>query len=242
LEISAPGDRPRPFRRLEKEDAVVPTRHGKDEIGAASGRFDPIVRSVDNWDSRGWHGGERLKAALSIVRVEQIIRRNSIEVLRPSGVSHKRHDLLTLLYFTREGQMPLGKISSHLLVHPTSVTAAVDALVKIGQVERFPHPTDRRTIFARITHDGRRAVEVSTPALAASQYGLDCLTEAEATELFRLLRKVRAAAGDLALRSPDDARRAQSGDVERADPKVGENGVAVDARDDRRTSNRSRRS
>jgi DNA-binding MarR family transcriptional regulator len=159
---------------------------------------DPIVRSVENWESRKWKGGDRLRAALSIVRVEQIIRRNSIELLRGSGISNSRHNLLMLLYFTKECKMPLGKISSHLLIHPTSVTATVDALVKLGYLERISHPTDRRTIFAKLTASGRSVVESSTPALASSEFGLDALTDEEAATIFRLLRKVRLAIGDFA--------------------------------------------
>jgi DNA-binding MarR family transcriptional regulator len=68
--------------------------------------------------------------------------------------------------------------------------------VKLGYVERVPHPTDRRTIFARLTPTGRKVVETSTPALASSKFGLDALTNKEAATVFELLRKVRIAAGD----------------------------------------------
>ena len=89
--------------------------------------------------------------------------------------------------------MPLGKLGQHLLVHPTSITATVDTLERLGYVERVPHPTDRRQTLARITASGREAMEQasrrSPRALRAGR-----LTEDEAETLFHLLAKVRHAA------------------------------------------------
>ena len=92
--------------------------------------------------------------------------------------------------------MPLGKLSARLMVHPASVTTTVDSLVKLGLVERVPHPSDRRATLARITAEGRVRIEASTPQLVDRRFGLDTLTEDEARTLTELLRKVRAARGD----------------------------------------------
>ena len=59
-----------------------------------------------------------------------------------------------MLYFSRHGQMPMGKLGAVLLVHPTSVTGTVDTLERLGYAEHVPHPTDRRTMLARITDAG----------------------------------------------------------------------------------------
>jgi DNA-binding MarR family transcriptional regulator len=63
-------------------------------------------------------------------------------------------------------------------------------------VQRVPHPTDRRAIFARITEAGRERVIASTQQLAVSGFSLDGLSEDEARTLFELLARVRRDRGD----------------------------------------------
>jgi DNA-binding MarR family transcriptional regulator len=159
-------------------------------------RRDPVEDAVAQWHAHGWEGGERLRAALSVIRVEELIRETSTEVLRPLDLSYARHELLSLLYFTSRGELPLGKLSARLMVHPASVTTTVDSLEKLGLVERAAHPTDRRTTLARITKAGRERVEASTPQLVESRFGLGSLSEEEAGTLAALLRKVREGRGD----------------------------------------------
>jgi DNA-binding MarR family transcriptional regulator len=159
-------------------------------------RRDPVEEAVAQWHAHGWEGGERLRAALSIIRVEELIRASSTEVLRPLKLSYARHELLSLLYFSSHGELPMGKVSERLMVHPASVTTTVDSLAKLGLVERVPHPTDRRATLARITDAGRERVEASTPALVERRFGLGALTEDEAKTLTDLLRKVRSDRGD----------------------------------------------
>ena len=56
-----------------------------------------------------------------------------------------------MLYFSRHGRCRSARSAQRLLVHPTSVTSTVDALERLGLVERVGHPTDRRATLARIT-------------------------------------------------------------------------------------------
>ena len=157
---------------------------------------DRIVAAEQNWRGRGWRAGPRFLAALSVLRVEDLIRRSNAAALEPHGLTHTRHEALALLYFSRNGELPLGKLSERLTVHLTSVTTTVDALERLGLVERVPHPTDRRTTLARVTEQGRRAMEESSSAMADAMFGVGALTEQEARQLFALLAKVRGAAGD----------------------------------------------
>ena len=93
--------------------------------------------------------------------------------------------------------MKLSELGQRLLLHPTSITSTVDSLEKLGYVERTPHPTDRRATMATITDAGRQAIIATSSVMRDNEYWLDALTEDEALELFRLLRKVRDAAGDI---------------------------------------------
>ncbi|MCW0215556.1 MAG: MarR family transcriptional regulator [Pseudonocardia sp.] len=153
--------------------------------------LDPIQEITAKWREHGWDGGARLAASISILRVEAMIREQASKVLRDHELTYPRHELLALLMFSRYGQMPMGRISERLMVHPTSVTGTVAGLEKLGFVERVPHPRDRRATLARITERGRAAVRDSAPALLRNRFGLGALSDAEAELLFDLLKKVR---------------------------------------------------
>ncbi|MCU1502503.1 MAG: marR, partial [Ilumatobacteraceae bacterium] len=109
-----------------------------------------------------------------------------------------RHEALAVLFFSHEGQLSLGKLGQRLMVHPTSITATVDTLERLGYVERVAHPTDRRQTLARITASGRSAMEESSRGAASNCFGLAALTAREAEVLFDLLAKVRRAATESA--------------------------------------------
>ncbi len=158
---------------------------------------DPVVVADDHWRAHGWDSGPYFRAGLSIYRTDELIRLFDAAALDPHGLTRSRHEALAVLYFSRHGEMPLGKLGARLLVHPTSVTSTVDTLERLGHVERVAHPTDRRATLARITPTGRRAMEQSCQMMADGQSGLEGLSERQATRLFTILRKVREEAGDI---------------------------------------------
>lgn len=163
---------------------------------------DPIVVADDHWKAHGWDTGTHFRAALSLYRVDDLLRERTEQVLKQHNLTRAKHEGLAVLYFSRHDGMPLGKLSERLFVHPTSVTSTVDALERLGLVRRVSHPTDRRTTLARITPKGRRTMERTCTQLAELHCGLDPLDAGEAEQLFDILVKVRADAGDL--KRPDD--------------------------------------
>jgi DNA-binding MarR family transcriptional regulator len=163
---------------------------------SGAGARDAVVRAAEQWRAHGWPAGPRFLAALSVLRAEEIIRRSNAAALEPHGLTHTRHEALALLYFSRDGALPLGTLSERMMVHPTSTTSTIDALERLGLVERARHPSDRRTTLARITAAGRVAFEASSTAMAAASFAVGSLSDDEALQLFTLLGKVRAAAGD----------------------------------------------
>jgi DNA-binding MarR family transcriptional regulator len=164
---------------------------------AVSRPRDPIVVADEHWKQMGCDTGWRFRASLSIYRTDDIIRESDEVALRPHGLTRAKHEALAILYFSRSGELPLGKLGERLLVHPTSVTSIVDALERRGLVGRVGHPTDRRATLARITPKGRRAMQDSCATIAAERSGLGALTDDNAQTLFDLLARVRADAGDL---------------------------------------------
>jgi DNA-binding MarR family transcriptional regulator len=164
---------------------------------------DPVVLADAHWRAHGWDSGPYFRAALSIYRTNELIRLFNESALTPHGLTRSRHEALAVLYFSRHGEMPLGRLGARLLVHPTSVTSTVDTLERLGLVRRVAHPTDRRATLARITTKGRTAMEQSCQMMADGSGGLWALRHNQARRLFTLLKPVRAAAGDLESSSGD---------------------------------------
>ncbi len=104
--------------------------------------------------------------------------------------------MLALLSFTKEGELPLGKVGDRLQVHPASVTNTVNRLEADGLVARKPHPTDRRTTLAVLTRAGRRRVEQAAVALAEIEFGVAGLTGDGRRSVDAALLELRGAAGD----------------------------------------------
>ena len=163
--------------------------------------YDPIERAGRSWEER-FGPASAMRAATSVFRVQQILLARFDEALRPHGLTFARYEVLVLLVFSRTGELPLKVIGSRLMVHPTSVTNAIDRLVAAGYVDRRPNPADGRGVLARITERGRAVVDEATTALTALDFGLADLPEAEQEELFDILKRVRLGAGDVAGADP----------------------------------------
>lgn len=135
-------------------------------------------------------------AVTSIMRVQQIWLARLNETLAPFELTFARYEALMLLYLSRRGCLPLGKIGVRLQVHPTSVTNLIDGLERLGYAERTPHPEDRRTTLAAITERGRDTAAAATVALNEIRFGTEPLRRADLQSLSAVLERVRQAAGD----------------------------------------------
>jgi DNA-binding MarR family transcriptional regulator len=159
--------------------------------------FDPIERAGQSWEQH-FGPAAAMRAATSVFRVQQILLARFDEALRPHDLTFARYEVLVLLTFSRTGELPLKVIGSRLMVHPTSVTNAIDRLVAAGFVQRRPNPADGRGILAAITDAGRAVVDKATTALTDMDFGLADVPADELTSLFDVLRRVRLGAGDVA--------------------------------------------
>jgi DNA-binding MarR family transcriptional regulator len=166
--------------------------------------FDPIAEAGRQWRK---HWGSRMAAPMmavtSIMRVQQILLARLNEALAPFGLTFARYEALMLLYLSRRGSLPLGKMGARLQVHPTSVTNLIDGLEKVGYVERTPHPSDRRTTLASITERGREVAAQATEALHAIRFGTPPLHKDELESVTRVLGLWRMTAGDFTATGTD---------------------------------------
>ena len=159
--------------------------------------FDPIAEAARQWRK---HWGARtappMRAVTSIMRAYQILMARLNGALEPFDLTFPRYEALMLLYYSRNGSLPLGKIGDRLQVHRTSVTNLIDGLESAGHAVRVPHPTDRRTTLAEITATGRKTARAATEALNAMRFATAPLSSSELETLTDILRRLRVDAGD----------------------------------------------
>jgi DNA-binding MarR family transcriptional regulator len=159
--------------------------------------FDPIAEAARQWRR---HWGARtappMQAVTSIMRAQQILLARLNAALEPTDLTFPRYEALMLLFYSRRGSLPLGKIGDRLQVHRTSVTNLIDGLESLGYATRVAHPTDRRTTLAEITDAGRAAAESATKALNELKFGTAPLSTAELDALSETLARLRVDAGD----------------------------------------------
>ena len=159
--------------------------------------FDPIAEAVRQWDLHwGSEATAQMAAVTSIMRAHQILLSRLNELLEPLDLTFPRYEALMILFYSRRGELPLGKLSDRLQVHRASVTNVIDRLVDSGYVDRRPHESDRRTVLARITRPGKQAARRATTALNGAAFSMTPLDASSCDEIFNLLRPLRLDARD----------------------------------------------
>ena len=157
--------------------------------------FDPIAEARRLWNRHwGRSATPAMGAVTSIMRAEQILTMRLNELLKPWELTFPRYEALMLLYYSRHGSLPLGKMGDRLQVHPTSVTNTIDGLQKLGLVERARHEQDRRKWLAAITPQGRDVAVATTKVLNDALFATAPLKRAQLEELYDLLEPLRQAA------------------------------------------------
>ena len=159
--------------------------------------FDLVAEARRNWERHGWDRPEAMAAATSIARAQQIVLARADAALAPFRLTFSRFEALALLFFSRRGALPMGKVGARLQVHPTSVTNTVDRLERDGLVRRASSDGDRRT-RPRGDHGGGAAGGGGRrperwPRRAS---GLADLDEGELRRIHDAILPLRRAAGD----------------------------------------------
>jgi DNA-binding MarR family transcriptional regulator len=155
--------------------------------------FDPIEEARRQWQKHwGSTPTPSMVAVTSVMRAEQILTARLNGLLKPWDLTFPRYEALMLLYYSRRGALPLGKIGTRLQVHPTSVTNTIDGLQKLGYVDRARHAEDRRKWLATITERGREVAVQATEALNQARFATQPLKRAQLQALFEILRDLRS--------------------------------------------------
>jgi DNA-binding MarR family transcriptional regulator len=158
---------------------------------------DSVEWMRQRWSEHQAPQPEHFAAMASLLRTTVVVTEELDRVLKKNQLSRTGYLILITLQMSQDETRPLGQLSKALLVHPTTITMAIDQLEKAGLVRRIPHPSDRRTVLAQLTPPGRQAAERASAALAEVSFGLRDTSEATAARVTADLRQVREALGDL---------------------------------------------
>jgi DNA-binding MarR family transcriptional regulator len=101
-------------------------------------------------------------------------------------------EVLRRLAFAPDERLRMRDLADQLFVAQSGITRIIDRLVDQGWVTREQEPDDRRTIYARLTSQGRGVLALAAPVYlrtVTQQLGGDLSAE-DLSELRRVLRRV----------------------------------------------------
>jgi DNA-binding MarR family transcriptional regulator len=168
--------------------------------------FDAIAEACRQWECNGLPEPLAMTAMTSIMRAQQLVLTEVDRALRPYDLTFARYEVLMLLRFSKRGALPMTKVGSRLMVHPTGITKLVDKLEAQGLVVREPNVNDRRGTLARITREGREVAKKASRAVGKVRFGLD-LEEEDMQALIDVVRRLRERRNDLGEGRPASLRK-----------------------------------
>lgn len=136
---------------------------------------------------------EAIRAWLNLSQAYAAVRAGVGRALEAeAGVGLSEIEVLRRLALAPEERLRMRDLSDRLFVAQSGVTRIIDRLVSQAWVVREQPPDDRRTVYARLTDEGRAVVERAVPVYARTvteQMGRD-LSANDLRQLRRVLRRV----------------------------------------------------
>lgn len=157
---------------------------------------DSVEWMRERWEDNGVPCPAQFGAMASLLRATALVTEEVDRVLKTVGLTRTGWLVMVTLQMSDDNARPLGQLSKVLLVHPTTVTMVIDQLEKAKLVTRKPHPTDRRTVLAKLTPKGLAQVQAANEALGAVGFGMGGIDETTADRITEDLRTVRLGVGD----------------------------------------------
>jgi hypothetical protein len=89
-------------------------------------RQDPVEWSREQWIAHDQPAADQFTAMAAVLRTHQAVTASIDATLRTHDLTRTGYLLMTTLLLSRDCTRPLGQLSRHLMVHPTTVTLAGD--------------------------------------------------------------------------------------------------------------------
>jgi DNA-binding MarR family transcriptional regulator len=125
--------------------------------------LEGMADGTDPWragDVAAWSAFLRAHAA--------IVRQVDAEVTAKGGIPLRWYDVLLELNAAPDRRLKMQELGELVVLSRTRVSRVVDELEAEGLVRRQVNPDDRRSAFAVVTAEGRRALRKAAPAYLAS--------------------------------------------------------------------------
>src|SRR2546421_10201572 len=119
--------------------------------------FDPRIREVLKRQGRRVEPGTEALAAVRILGKK--LHAGMERWAERFGLSEGRFQILVRLKHQPSGRFAMGELAEMLDVSPRTVTGLVDNLERDGLVKRVDDPSDRRSVYAELTEQGRERIE-----------------------------------------------------------------------------------
>lgn len=129
---------------------------------------------------------------LNTIMLAQRCSQQIDEICQPFGITHFQYvALFSLCVGVPESDgKSMGALAEDLLSRGSDTTRLIDRMVKVGLVERYPNPNDRRGVLVRASAEGRRVFSDVAPRIQAlHSVQWHYLSDDEVETLDRLLRK-----------------------------------------------------
>lgn len=114
------------------------------------------------------------------------------KVLKPYDISLQQFNVLRILRGQKGNPASLNVVQDRMISKMSNTTRLVDKLIKKGLVKKRINKTNRRKIDINITTEGLAFLKSIDTLIDGSEVKMvNSLTDEEATELIRLLSKIR---------------------------------------------------
>ena len=135
----------------------------------------------------------QISAYFNLLKTGTWVEERIKEVLKPFNLTHAQLNALHILVENDPSPASASELKNKILVSNPDVTRLVDRLEKKGYVTREICPENRRKIDISLSESGRELFREADSAAkqAVGIFFEDKITVKEATELRRILRKIR---------------------------------------------------
>jgi DNA-binding MarR family transcriptional regulator len=131
------------------------------------------------------------KAYINLLYTSNWLVQEQSNLFKPFGVTLPQYNVLRILRGQHPKPATVSLLIERMLDKTSNASRIVDKLEAKGLVTRKQCPNDRRTVDVLITDKGLALLKEMDVLDGGSKTGIRNLTENEATELNRLLDKIR---------------------------------------------------
>lgn len=107
------------------------------------------------------------EALLSVLRTAAVLEHRLSEALKPYGITHTQYNVLRILRGAGTTGLCGREVAERLVSKVPDISRLLDRMEEMQLVDRERDPADRRHVTARISRQGLRVLDQTTPQLEA---------------------------------------------------------------------------